>query len=422
MMDETVAATSGPAGTLPSGVLRAVRPRGVVPAPGQRFARRAPLRVTLLGATGSIGRQTVDVVRRNPGRVELVALAANSSVEEVVALAREFPTVRRVALADEVVRSAACLADLPAGCAASFGRAAVDELALYDGADCVLNALVGFAGMRASYGALKAGRELALANKESLVVAGDLIMPLAAPGRLLPVDSEHAAIFQCFAGEDPWRAERIWLTASGGPFFGKSRAELAGVTAAQALRHPNWSMGAKVTVDSATLMNKGLEAIEAHHLFDAPLSMVRVVVQRQSAVHSMVEFSDGSVIAHLGATDMRVPIQYALSFPDRWPAPCEPVDFPALGRVDFAEPDPATFGCLRLALEAGERGGVLPCAMNAADEVAVAAFLRGEAGFLDIERVVAGVLARFDPDPVESLAQLEAVDAEARACARELLR
>lgn len=417
----TVAATPCPAEQGTSGVLHRMCPRGVVPVPGQRFARRSPLRVALLGATGSIGRQTVDVVRRNPGRVELVALAADSSAEGLVALAREFPTVRRIALADASTRGMACLADLPAGCGVSFGREAVDELAVADGADCVLNALVGFAGMRASYGALRAGRELALANKESLVVAGDLIMPLARPGRLLPVDSEHAAIFQCFKGEDPWQAVRIWLTASGGPFFGSTRAELEGVGVEQALRHPNWSMGAKVTVDSATLMNKGLEAIEAHHLFDVPLSKVRVVVQRQSAVHSMVEFADGSVIAHLGATDMRVPIQYALSFPDRWPAPCPPVDFPRLGRVDFDEPDPQTFGCLHLALEAGKRGGVLPCALNAADEVAVAAFLRGETGFLDIERTVEDVLARFAPDPVESLEQLEAVDAEARARAAELL-
>ena len=396
-------------------------PRGVVPAPGQRFQRRTPLRVVLLGATGSIGRQTVDVVRKNPGCVELVALAARRSAEELVALAREFPTVRRIALGDEACCGAGCLDGLPAGCSVGFGRAAVDELAEIDEADCVLNALVGAAGMRASYGALRAGHELALANKESLVVAGDLIMPLAAPGRLLPVDSEHAAIFQCFVGEDPWRASRIWLTASGGPFFGRTRPELADVDASQALRHPNWSMGAKVTIDSSTLMNKGLEAIEAHHLFDAPFDMIRIVVQRQSAVHSMVEFADGSVIAHLGATDMRVPIQYALSFPDRWPAPCAPVDFPGLGHVDFADPDSEAFGCLRLALGAGERGGVLPCVLNAADEVAVDAFLEGRIGFLDIEHVVEETLGRFRPDPVESLDHLDAVDSDARRVAHELL-
>lgn len=393
--------------------------RGVVPAPGRVFERRSPLRVALLGATGSIGRQTVDVARSHPDKVELVALAANRSAEALVALAREFPTVRRIALADASCRDLPCMGDLPAGCAASFGREAVDELAELEGVDCVLNALVGFSGMQASYRALASGRELALANKESLVVAGDLIMPLAEPGRLLPVDSEHSAIFQCFLGEDPWRARRIWLTASGGPFFGRTREELAEVTAADALRHPNWSMGLKVTTDSSTLMNKGLEAIEAHHLFDAPFSMIRIVVQRQSAVHSMVEYDDGSVLGHLGAADMRVPIQYALSFPDRWPAPCPPLDFPRLGHVDFADPDPEAFGCLRLALEAGERGGILPCVLNAADEVAVEAFLAGRIPYLGIERVVGETLAAFGAEPVVSLDQLAAVDDEARARARE---
>lgn len=398
--------------------MRLVHSRGVIPAPQTTFERRNPVRVALLGATGSIGRQTIDVARRNPERVELVALAAHSSVEELVALAREFSTVRAIALGSETCRGHGALADLPARCTVAFGREAVDALAIYDEADCVLNALVGFSGMRASYAALASGRELALANKESLVVAGDLIMPLASPGRLLPVDSEHSAIFQCFLGEDPWQARRIWLTASGGPFFGKTRAELAQVTAKEALKHPNWNMGPKVTTDSSTLMNKGLEAIEAHHLFDVPFSMIRVVVQRQSAVHSMVEFADGSVIGHLGAADMRVPIQYALSFPERWAPPCEPLDFPQLGCVDFADPDMDTFGCLRLALEAGERGGTAPCVLNAADEVAVAAFLAGEIGYLAIEQVVEAALDVCGSVPVESLEQLEAVDAEARCAAR----
>lgn len=393
-----------------------------MPAPGEMFSRRSPLRVALLGATGSIGRQTVDVVRRHPGKVELVALAARSSAEELVDLAREFPTVRHIALADVSCSSLACLEDLPRGCTVAFGSEAVDALAVLDDVDCVLNALVGFSGMRASYGALSVGHELALANKESLVVAGDLIMPLAAPGRLLPVDSEHSAIFQCFLGEDPWRARRIWLTASGGPFFGATRDELSKVDASRALRHPNWKMGPKVTCDSSTLMNKGLEAIEAHHLFDVAFSDIRIVVQRQSAVHSMVEYEDGSVVAHLGATDMRVPIQFSLSFPDRWAAPCDPVDFPSLGHVDFAEPDVETFGCLALALDAGERGGVLPCVLNAADEVAVDAFLSGEIGYLDIERVVGSTLSLFEPVPVTSLEQLEDVDAEARVRAREAVR
>ena len=391
------------------------RARGVVPAPGQVFDRPCPLKVVLLGATGSIGRQTVDVVRRNPGKVELVAVAARTSADELAGLAREFPTIRHIALADESLKATFAADTVPAGCEVTFGRAAVDALASLPEADCVLNALVGFSGMRASYNALSCGHELALANKESLVVAGDLIMPLARPGKLLPVDSEHSAIFQCFLGNDPWEAERIWLTASGGPFFGKTREELLHVDARQALNHPNWSMGAKVTTDSSTLMNKGLEAIEAHHLFDAPFSMIHPVVQRQSAVHSMVEYSDGSVISHIGAADMRVPIQYALSFPARWSKPTASLDFATLGHIDFAEPDYETFGCLRLALEAGERGGILPCVLNASDEIAVDAFLHGRIAYLDIERVVGRTLEAFEADRVESLEQLEDVDARARA-------
>lgn len=375
----------------------------------------------LLGATGSIGRQTVDVVRRNPGKVELVAVAARTSADELVRLAHEFPTIKHVALADESLRGGFPRDALPQGCEVAFGREAVDALAMLPEADCVLNALVGFSGMRASYNALSCGHELALANKESLVVAGDLIMPLASPGRLLPVDSEHSAIFQCLLGNDPWEATRIWLTASGGPFFGKTREELCHVDVKQALNHPNWSMGAKVTTDSSTLMNKGLEAIEAHHLFDAPFSMIHPVVQRQSAVHSMVEYSDGSVISHIGAADMRVPIQYALSFPARWGQPTTPLDFASLGHIDFAEPDRETFGCLDLALQAGERGGILPCVLNASDEIAVEAFLHGRIAYLDIERVVGRTLDAFDAQRVESLEQLEEVDARARITASQIV-
>ena len=415
--------SAGPAGVCaPSLSAGRPHPRGVVPAPGASFDRPAPLRIALLGATGSIGRQTVDVCRQHPDRVQLVAVGANRSAEALVALAREFPTISHVALADESLAGCAALQGLPAGCELGLGASAVSELAGLDGVDCVLNALSGFAGMRASAAALRAGKELALANKESLVAAGDLLMPMAAPGKLLPVDSEHSAIFQCLLGEDPWRMRLIWLTASGGPFFGRGREALADVTAADALHHPNWHMGPRITVDSSTLMNKGLEVIEAHHLFDAPYDDIRVVVQRQSAVHSMVEFDDGSVKAHLGAADMRVPIQFALSFPDRWAAPCPPSVWPEIGHVDFADPDPDTFGCLNLALAAGRAGGVLPCAMNAADEVAVAAFLSGRIGYLDIEAVVGATLEATPAARVESLEQLEAVDAEARVRAEEQVK
>jgi 1-deoxy-D-xylulose-5-phosphate reductoisomerase len=249
-------------------------------------------------------------------------------------------------------------------------------------------------------------------------VGGELVTRLAKPGRLLPVDSEHSAIFQCFGGEDARDATRIWLTASGGPFRDRTRAGLATVTAKDALAHPTWAMGPKITIDSSTLMNKGLEAIEAHHLFGMSLDQIRIVIHPQSCVHSMVEFADGSVKAHLGAADMRIPIQYAFSYPRRWAAPSPPVDFAALGHLDFAEPDFRTFRCLALALEAGRTGGTMPAAMNAANEIAVAAFLAGECGFLDIERTVEAVMTAHTAEKLESVEQVEAVDAQSRQAAR----
>ena len=291
---------------------------------------------------------------------------------------------------------------------------------------------------------LAAGKVLALANKESLVVGGDLIMPLAAQvdarrrvgcmspatgpaGALMPIDSEHGAIYQCLLGEDPREVARLWVTASGGPFRGRTRAELADITPAQALAHPTWNMGAKISIDSSTLMNKGLEVIEAHHLFALPYDRISVVVQPQSAIHSMVEFADGSVKAHLGTTDMRIPIQFALSYPERWDAPVAPLDFRTLGSLEFAAPDEDTFRCLALARAAGERGGTLPCVMNAANEVAVAAFLAGEGSYLGIAACVEAVMdvhARGGAggvQRVESLPAARALDAWARAEARRNL-
>jgi 1-deoxy-D-xylulose-5-phosphate reductoisomerase len=265
---------------------------------------------------------------------------------------------------------------------------------------------------------LRAGTRLALANKESLVVGGELLMPLAAPGQLVPVDSEHSAIFQCLLGEPAHRVERIWLTASGGPFRGHSRAQLERVSVDEALSHPRWTMGPKITIDSSTLMNKGLEAIEAHHLFAIGYDRIRVVVHPQSAVHSMVEFADGSVKAHLGATDMRVPIQYAFSHPDRWEAPVPPVDFTRIGHLDFEEAQPAVFRCLALALEAGRAGGTSPAAMSAANEVAVAAFLAGRIRLTDIDAVVETVMLSHASEPVRSFEQLEEVDTRSRTRAR----
>lgn len=412
-------------------------------------------RIVVLGSTGSIGTQTLDVARRHADELEVVGLAVGTRAGELLAQAREFG-VRHLAVGDERLAGEPVADELRAqargasggapsslaqamaqrgGGSLGFGAQAVVDLVRLPEADIVVNALVGAAGLRASYETLRAGKVLALANKESLVVGGDLIMPLAAAvdaqrradgaapdtgpaGALMPIDSEHGAIYQCLLGEDAREVARLWVTASGGPFRGRTRAELGGITPAQALAHPTWNMGAKISIDSSTLMNKGLEVIEAHHLFAMPYDRISVVVQPQSAIHSMVEFADGSVKAHLGTTDMRIPIQFALSYPARWDAPVEPLDFTKLGSLAFAAPDGETFRCLALARAAGERGGTLPCAMNAANEVAVAAFLAEEGTYLGIAECVEAVMDAHDVQRVESLEQLEAVDAWARAEAR----
>jgi len=377
-----------------------------------------PVRVVVLGSTGSIGRQALDVAAHHPDRVRIVGLAAHSSHELLAQQARAH-SVEHVAIADDAAGRR--LEDALPGARVDVGPSAVADLAAHPDADVVLNALVGSAGLWATLNALRAGHTLALANKESLVTGGELVTRAASPGQLIPVDSEHSAIYQCFLGEDARDASRIWLTASGGPFRGRTRADLVSVTRADALAHPTWNMGPKISIDSATLMNKGLEVIEAHHLFCVGYDDIRVVVHPQSCVHSMVEFADGSVKAHLGATDMRIPIQYAFSHPRRWAAPIEPVDFAALGRLDFSEPDFSTFGCLRLAFDAGRAGGTAPAVLNAANEVAVAAFLAGGCAFLDIERVVEATLRSHDPEPLESPEHVMAIDEWARRIAHEAL-
>jgi 1-deoxy-D-xylulose-5-phosphate reductoisomerase len=365
--------------------------------------------VTLLGSTGSIGRQTLDVARRYPDRVTIVALAARGSVDRFVEQAREHPHAR-LALADpEAARRAQAVLGRPV----LAGSAALVDLAREPGADVVVNALVGAAGLRASIATLEGTARLALANKESLVVGGTLLTGLGLD-RIVPVDSEHSAIHQCLTGEPAHGVSRIWLTASGGPFRGRTSAELTGVTVAEALAHPRWTMGPKITIDSATLMNKGLEVIEAHYLFGTEYDRITVVVHPQSCVHSMVEFTDGSVKAHLGATDMRIPIQYALSMPGRWECPVEPVDFLTIGRLDFEPPDPETFRALGLAYAAGRAGGTMPAVMNAANEVAVAAFLAGTTPFLSIAETVSRVMDLHTPVEPGSVEELEAVDAWAR--------
>ena len=386
----------------------------------QTRAAGEPLRVAVLGCSGSIGTQTLDVCRRHADRLRVVALSVNSSTDLLVRAAREFG-VARVAVADASRAGDPVLSELPDGCEPSFGPEAVTELASLPDVDVVVNALVGFAGIHAGHAALLAGKSLAYANKESIVCGGDLLMPLARPGRLLPVDSEHSAIFQCLVGERPEDVSRIWLTCSGGPFYGRTRDELAGVTAAQALAHPTWTMGAKITIDCSTLMNKGLEVIEAHHLFSQPVDAIRVLVHRQSKIHSMVEFVDGVVKAQLGSSDMRAPIQYALSYPERWDATARRVDWCAEDPFTFGEADETAFGCLALAREAGRVGGTLPCAMNATNEVANESFRKGLCGFLDIERVVASVMELTEAERVESIEQRDEVDARARELARTAL-
>lgn len=397
-------------------------------------------RIVILGSTGSIGTQTVDVVRQHPEELEIIGLAVNTRVQEMLEQARAHK-VKNLAVGDERLAQAPLVSEVreqAAGGLCGYGMDAVVDLVRLPEADVVVNALVGAAGLRASFETLRAGKVLALANKESLVVGGDLIMPLAArvdeqrraagvapkvgpAGALMPIDSEHGAIYQCLLGESEKEVSRLWVTASGGPFRGKTRADLEGITPAQALKHPTWNMGAKISIDSSTLMNKGLEVIEAHHLFNMPYEKINVVVQPQSAIHSMVEFTDGSVKAHLGTTDMRIPIQFALSYPKRWAAPVEPLDFTKLGTLEFAPADTETFRCLALARHAGSVGGTLPCVMNAANEVAVASFLAEEGTYLGIAECVEAVMNAHEQrgvQNVESLEQLIELDAWARDCAR----
>lgn len=381
-----------------------------------------PKRVCVLGSTGSIGTQTLDVARRHPEFVKIVALSANTQAELLLEQAREF-SVEHAVLANVEIAEAWRAQFAEIGATLHAGSEAIVELCNLPEVDMVVNSLVGAAGMQASYATLVAGKQLALANKESLVVGGDVLMPLSTHETLLPIDSEHGAIYQCLLGEDPAEVTRLWVTASGGPFRGKKAADLQNITVEQALSHPTWNMGRKISIDSSTLMNKGLEVIEAHHLFAMPYDKIAVVVQPQSAIHSMVEFTDGSVKAHLGTTDMRIPIQFALSYPARWSAPVEPLDFRTLGSLEFEAPDLGTFRCLALAIEAGTTGGTLPAVMNAANEVAVAAFLAEQIPYLGIaelvERAMNHAVREGSVQAATSIDQLLAIDAETRVYARE---
>ncbi len=377
--------------------------------------------ISIFGATGSIGQSTLDLVRRNRDQWRVVALTAHSDVAGLAALAWEFDA--EVAVIGDAPRAG----DLDTALNGSnIGRAAGAE-ALVDaarmGADLTMAAIVGCAGLAPTMAALEAGKTVALANKESLVSAGDLMMAAAAKSgaTLLPVDSEHNAIFQCLAGGRIADVRRITLTASGGPFRARSLDEMRHVTPEQAVAHPNWSMGAKISVDSATMMNKGLELIEAHHLFPVGHDAIEIIVHPQSVIHSLVEFQDRSTLAQLGSPDMRIPIASALAWPVRMETPCVPLDLATIGKLEFEAPDPVRFPALRLARHAIELGGARPAQLNAANETAVAAFLDRRIGFLDIAAIVEAVLDRYSPATPSSLADIYAADAEARRVATILV-
>jgi len=372
-------------------------------------------RIVVVGSTGSIGTQALEVIERSD-ELELVGLGAGSSWELLLDQATAHG-VRRVALADPAAAASAS-ERWTEGKVLAEAEGMVELIA---GGDCdlVLNALVGSAGLGPTIATLGEGIDLALANKESLVVGGELVTALAeATGaQVIPVDSEHSALYQLIGAESPGSVERLILTASGGPFRGRGPDELEEVTPAQALAHPTWEMGGKITIDSATLMNKGLELIEAHHLFGVPYERIDVVVHPQSIVHALVHLNDGASLAHLGYPDMRVPISYALHHPERADVPVPKLDLVELGSLTFEAPDEETFACLRLARQAAEAGGTAPCVLNAANEVAVHAFLRGEIRFLDIARVIESTLSELPARPVRHFSDLYEADAEARAVA-----
>ncbi len=374
--------------------------------------------ITVLGSTGSIGRQTIEVAGELG--IKIAALAAGSSTDVIERQARACRPLL-VAMADE--GAAKVLKDrlFGTGIEVAAGQAGVCRAAAHTEAETVVSAIVGAAGILPTVTAIEAGKRIALANKETLVAAGAYVIPLAKRKgvHILPVDSEHAAIFQCLLAAAGGAVSRILLTASGGPFFGMTRAQLAGVTREQALKHPSWSMGAKITVDSATLMNKGFEVIEAMWLFGVPLDKIEVIVHRESIIHSMVEYSDGTIMAQLGCPDMKTPIRLALTWPVRGTAGGR-LDFDQLTSLSLARPDTETFGCLALCREAAGRGGTLPAALNAANEAAVSAFLAGALPFLGIEGVCRAVLERTDlKEP--TLDSILAADLAARDLANEVI-
>ena len=370
-------------------------------------------RVVILGATGSIGGSTMRVARALPDQIEIVGLSGRHNKELLLELAREFPSAQLCA-GDEL--SAAWLSSQLGESSIMHGDQGLLDLASLSSADLVLVAIVGTAGLKPALRALECGKDLAVASKEILVMAGEEVMAVASRtgSRILPVDSEHNAIFQCLEGRDPATVKRLILTCSGGPFRNASAADLRGVTPGEALRHPTWAMGRKISIDSATLFNKGLEMIEAKWLFGIPMEKIDVVVHPQSIVHSMVEFIDGSIIAQMSSTDMALPVQFALTYPERYEGPCVPLDLAALGRLDFEAPRTDLFPSLDLARRAGSAGGTLPAVLNAANEAAVEAFLNGQCSFPQIWEYVARAMDEVPFVEHPSLEQLLEADMAAR--------
>lgn len=376
--------------------------------------------IAVLGSTGSVGQNTLRVISENPEKFRVTALAAGTNADLMIEQWHDFrPSHISMATKEAADRVKSALPDTVN---VVWGKEGLKEIARDPGSEMVVSAVVGSLGLRATLAAIDAGKTIALANKETLVAGGELVMQRARERQvaILPVDSEHSAIFQCLNGEDRSSVSRIVLTASGGAFRHYNRQQLKDVTPEQALKHPNWAMGKKVTVDSATLMNKGLEVIEAHWLFDIDYGQIDVVIHYESIVHSMVEFKDKAVMAQLGTPDMRVPIQYALSYPDRLPLASEVLDLTKVGTLHFIEPDLERFPCLAMAYEAGKTGGTMPTVLNAANEVGVERFLNGDIPFLGIEQVIERVMDAHNPVPVRDLQTVEEAERWARKLAREM--
>lgn len=377
-------------------------------------------RISILGSTGSIGRSTLDVIALHPESFEVTALTAGSNIELLMEQAIQFQpklvSVANVSLADHVRR------ELPSSIEVLYGEEGLLRAATLDEADFVVTAILGSRGLQPTLAAIEAGKDIGIANKETLVVAGHLVMGLAKQKgtRLLPIDSEHSAIFQCLNGENVRSVKKIILTSSGGSFRSLTREQLKNVTVEDALKHPTWSMGAKITIDSATMMNKGLEVMEAHWLFTMPYDQIEVVVHPESIVHSMVEFKDASIIAQLGTPDMRVPIQYALSYPHRIQSPSKPLDLTEVGTLHFRKMDFDRYPCLRLSYESGKSGGTYPAVLNAANEIAVEKFLECSISFLDIEQILESVLNEHESVYHPTLEEIMATDRWAREKVREM--